>query len=311
MVFLWFTVGLTLIVKGADWFTDSAVWIAKATQVPQVIIGATLVSLGTTLPELSVSVYASATGHPDVAVGNAVGSVIANIGLVLGLTVLMRSRAINRRLFMLNGGFMLGTGLLVTLMAQNGEIGRPEALVLLLVLGIFVRSSFKIAGAERAAAKSGPRAPAGSIRHQVLMFLLGAIMIGGGSRMVVTNATVIAGILGIPQLVVGLTLVAVGTSLPELVTAVTATVKGHHDISVGNILGANFLNLTWVTGGAALVSPLAVAGNTQVMDLPFMILSMVILLAFGLTKHTLSRWEGGLLLLFYAGYVAALFLLLA
>jgi cation:H+ antiporter len=307
MVFVGFAAGLLLLVKGAGWLIDAAVWIAQVTRVPKVVIGATLISLGTTLPEFTVSFLASATGYPDVALGNAVGSAIANIGLVLGLTVLMRARAIDRRLFRTTKGIlMLGAPLLITLMARDGLVSRFEALILLAVLVAFISLSLRTVGMEQSEALAqGPDLPTGSIRHQLLLGLAGATMVGVGSRLVVINAAVIAAILGIPPLVVGLTLISLGTSLPELVTGVTATLKGHYDISFGNILGANFLNFTWVIGTAALVRPLPVLRHTQTRDLPSAILLTVMLLFLALSKDTLSQWEGGLLLLFYAGYIAA------
>lgn len=303
MQLLVFILGLLLVVKGAEWFIAAASGIARATGVPAVIIGATLVSVATTLPELAVSVLAAATGHPEVAVGNAVGSVTANIGLILGFTMVLQGRAVRPGLFERSSTFMVGAGVAVMWFARDLTLSGREGAALLVLAVVFIatalRPEVRPAGAERPdRARAGPYVPA---------FLAGAATVVVGSRLVVTGGVGLARALGVPEAVIGLTLVAVGTSLPELVTAVTATLKGQHDISVGNIIGANVLDLTWVTGTAALVRPLAVGPATPRLDLPVMLLFMVLLLLFGTTRHTLSRREGAVLFTLYLTYVVLRF----
>ncbi len=311
MLAVWFLIGVIVIVVGADWFTDSAVWIARKSGVSQVIIGATVVSLATTLPELSVSVYAALDGHTQMAIGNAVGSAIANIGLIMGGSALMQSRPIERTLLLTNGGFLLLGALALTTFAWNQALTRSEALIMLAIVGLFLLVSLGAARRSRAHYLAQEQVAAATPAHasafkQVIKFVVGAGMIVAGGRLLVNSGVSIAQVLGISPLIVGLTILSIGTSLPELVTALAATLKGHQDLSMGNLLGASFLNLTLVTGASALVAPLPITPGNLIFDFPVMVLLVILLLVFGLTKRNLTRWEGGILLGLYLTYVVTL-----
>lgn len=292
---------------GADWFIDSAVWMARATGVSRVIIGATVVSVATTLPEFAVSVLAAHLGHPDVAVGNAVGSCIANVGLILGAVLLARRARVNRQVFSRNMWLLLAVTAMFLILSADGKLSRGDGLALLLFMAFYVREAVRMGRSSQGAEEDRAAALAeSSWGRRILIFCAGAALVTGGSRALVWSGTRLAAALGVPELVVGLTLVAVGTSLPELVTAVAATIKGHQELSVGNVMGANVLDLTWVMGVAALVRPLPIAPSTRLLDLPAMAIMVALLAVTGLTGGQLSRREGLVLLTAYAVYLALL-----
>jgi len=305
--FALFAIGAAAVIKGADYFTDGAICLARVTGVSEVIIGATVVSLATTLPEFSVSTYAALKGHTDMAAGNALGSVLCNTGLILGGSVLVRGFFTDRRLFRQEGGFMLLAAVLTLIMALDGQITRGEGGILLAVFVLYVAMAtfnavIQSRASEAAACDDGGARPAR--RGGMGFFILGGLMVGLGSRLLVNSGMNIAVSVGVSEMFLGLTLVAVGTSLPELVTAVVALAKGHQGLSVGNILGANFLNLTWVMGTAAAVRGVPVSAVTSGLDLPAVLVSLGLLLWFARTTDRLDRWEGGVLLGTYALYVA-------
>lgn len=300
-----FLAGLVLIVKGADWFTDAAVSISIQTGIPKVIIGATIVSLATTAPEMAVSLLAAYTGHVDVAVGNAVGSAIANTGLVLGGVIMIRSIQIHRAAFIRKTVILLAAALVLIFVSKDGVVSPFDGGILLLVVVGFLYYNYRLIKAihaDEAIVFNGK-----NMAKDIPLFLLGAGCVIAGSKLLVDSGIDIAHALGIPEIIIGLTIMAVGTSLPELVTALSATFKGHQDMAVGNILGANTLDIALILGLAAQISTLTVIPQSISFDFPVLIVMIVGLLLFGLTKDKLERWEGGLLMLIYLGYVAALF----
>ena len=294
-------------VLGAHWFTESAVWIARRSGISQVAIGATLVSLATTLPESSVSIYAASSGHTQLAIGNALGSAIANIGLILGFVTLVRRQELHRRPFFVNSAFLLLAALVLTSFAQNGVLGRGEAVLMLMMVALFITTSLRMARhlGDRETGQTPNRTEDGFVLP-IFLFMLGAAMITAGGKLLVNSGVTIAEGLGVPPLIVGLTAMALGTSLPELVTALTATLKGHQNLGVGNLVGASFLNLTLVSGAASLVRPLPVAPTNLRFDFPVIILMGLLLLSFGLKGRTLHWWMGALLLGMYILYVTTL-----
>ncbi len=315
-------IGLVIITRGADKFVDSAVVIAEKTLVPKVIIGVTIVSLGTTLPEFSVAVLGGIFGRSPTVMGNAVGSAICNIGLVLGTCLLIRPIVVHRRLYWQQGVIMVLAGVLVVLLSLDGYLSRRDALVLTAGLAGYIYLSIKMVGtASKNARKRGveiavaPEAiatSAHSLRRAVLWFVLGAIAVALGATLIVQSAVVVANWLGIPELIIGLTVVALGTSLPEYVTGLTATVKRHGDIAVGNIIGADILDIVWVLGpGVLIFSRLPVERQTLVLDYPVMLTLMVLLVVFGVAGKQLGRWGGGVLLGVYVVYLALMFGLFA
>lgn len=300
-----FALGIVAISKGGDWFADSAVWFAAYSGLPKVLVGATVVSIATTLPEFTVSFIASLAGTPDTAVGNAVGSTIANMGLILGIAALICPVRANDRAFRVNASLMVLAAGLVLLLGRDGSLGVADGLALLAgAVGYLIyqaRSALK----TRRTTLQEPVAPDKPSRdelpRQLLFFALGAFLVILGSRLVVNNGVTLARVLGVSELVIALTLVSVGTSLPELVTAIASARKGHPDLAAGNIIGANILDLTWVLSGAALVNPLPLSPQTLRVDLPVSLLFMaVLLLAFSSRRRLLGR---GLAVGMLAGYV--------
>jgi len=300
---LLFTAGAAITIKGADYFTDGAIYLARTSGVSEVVIGATIVSIATTLPEFSVSSYAAYCGHSGLATGNAVGSVLCNTGIILGGSVLVRSCCPDEHIFRHEGVFMVLCGALVLIMASNRTISRLEGAILLGLCGTYLAFS-----AVAAMKESKARAFRASKRRADLVrlgfFVVGGLMVGIGSRILVATGVRLATSLGISEVLVGLTMMALGTSLPEMVTAIVSLCKGHQALSVGNILGANILNLTWVVGGAATIRAIPVGATTVGVDLPVMLLILLLLVYFGRTRDRLDRWEGAVLLAVYVGYLA-------
>lgn len=297
--------GLVLIVKGADWFIDAAVSISIQTGIPKVIIGATLVSLATTAPEMSVSLMAAYAGHVDVAIGNAVGSAIANTGLILGGVIMIRSIQIHQTTFIRKTVILLIAALVLIFVSKDGLISAFDGVILLLVVVGFLYYNYRLIKAVHA--EGAIVFNRKSMAKDIPLFLLGAGCVIAGSKLLVDSGIAIAHALGIPELIIGLTIMAVGTSLPELVTALSAMFKGHQDMAVGNILGANTLDIALILGLSAQVSTLSVLPQSISFDFPVLIVMIVGLLLFGLTKGKLDRWEGGVLMVIYLGYVGALF----
>ncbi len=319
---LLFLAGFAIITKGADKFVDSAVVIAQITRIPKVIIGATVVSLGTTLPEFSVSVVSGFLDRPQTTMGDTIGSTICNIGLILGTCLLIRPIVVSRKLYWQQGVIMLLAGVVIVLLSLDGHLSRWDALILTAGLAGYTYFSIRQARVARQGARDNMAhaeqtletiaAPAYSLKRAVVWFILGAVVVVIGATLVVQNAVVVARWLGIPELVIALTVVALGTSLPEYVTGVTATIKGHGEITVGNMIGANILDIFWVRGlGGLGFFLLPVARQTMVLDYPVMLTLMALLVLFGVTGRQLTRWKGGVLLGVYGIYLAIMFLLFA
>ena len=320
---LLFALAVALISKGADWFTEAAVKIAEATHIPKVIIGATIVSAATTLPEFSVSAIATVQNTTDMAIGNAIGSCVCNIGLILGTCTLARASITDKKLLTQQGGFMIGAGILVFLLTLMGRLERWGGAILIMGLIAYMYYSVRTARARRDRAllemqvdKEDADFPARpTLKNEVIWFLIGAACVVAGSYLLVRTGKELARLIGVSELVISLTLVALGTSLPEYVTAFTATLKGHQELSVGNIIGANILNIFWVLGGCSLIRPLPLNPEspfmgfpqTQSLDLPIMFLLMTLLVGFGFSKGKLKRWQGGALFIIYASYLIILF----
>ena len=313
-------VGLLLIIKGGDMFVSAAVRIAEFMRMPHVVIGSTLVSLATTTPELVVSVMAGAKGESGLAVGNAIGSVVCNIGLILGVTATIKHVDVHPRILRtpLIAMFVCGVGLF--LMTLDLVLARWQG-VLLLTLGAgYFAWDFLQHARDR---KQADIVEATDIEKTVVakfpwfhtrlgtavQFALGAGIVVFGSRLLVDSAVSVAGSLGIPPIIIGLTVVAVGTSLPELVTAVTSSRKSVSDLAVGNVLGANIANLTLVVGTAAALHAVRMDRLTQLFNFPVMLAMMGLLLWMMTTKHRLTHREGVVLLVLYGSYLVTLVVL--
>lgn len=325
LIILLLAVGIALIVKGGDWFVDAASNIAEISGIPQFIIGATIVSLGTTMPELLTSIFAAVKGEADMAVGNAVGSVIANIGLILAISLIFMPHVIKRKDYLFKGLAMVGAILLLYLLCLKGYLNAWLSLFILAIFIAFIIENI-IVGKKQSISDSlepiekpaedtlkKPILDASQKKKIVLkniaIFLVGAACIVGGAALLVDNGTALATILNIPSGIIAVTIVAIGTSLPELVTTITAIVKKKHDLSVGNIIGANIIDITlilpicaMIQGGKLLISP-----QGFLLDMPICLAVGLIAILPALIFNKFSRWQGFALLATYISYMVILF----
>ncbi len=311
---LLFAVGVVLLIKGGDWFVDSAVGIAKRFRVPEIIIGATVVSIGTTLPEVMVSVTAAVNNNGAIAYGNAIGSIICNTSLIAALTIAIRPAPINRKAIVTPVLFFFISAAIYCVAAYVfGRFDRWLGIVMLVVFAIYMASTiyrgFKNPVQEQAHEEED--APKGSLLKDILILVASAALIAVGADMLEGSSVSLATMAGIPTEVVGVTVVALCTSLPELVTAVTALAKGHGALSLGNIIGANIFNLVLVSGAAVTLSPFVVPEGSklfgysasQLVEIPLMIGVMALMTLPAVFKGKLRRWQGVTLLGIYVAFV--------
>lgn len=310
-------IGLGLVVKGGDLFVSAAVRLAESLRVPRVVVGATLVSLATTTPELVVSAMAGAKGVSDLAVGNAIGSCICNIGLILGLTALLKHVDVHPPVLRRAAARYVRVRGAAVFNDPDGELRQWQGLVLIgCGLGYFVYDFMRHARAaspeeETEAADIANMAAARArflARHagRIAQFVLGAGLVVAGSHMLVEAAVDVANALGVPKMIVGLTVIAVGTSLPELVTALSSTRKAVSDLALGNVLGANIANLTLIVGTAAALTRVRLSAVTELFNFPALLVIFALLLWVLSTDRRVTRKEGALLLGAYAVYITAL-----
>jgi len=303
---------LLLIVKGGDWFLDGAVWIAKTTGVPQFIIGATIVSLATTLPELTVSVTGVLTGEVDLAVGNAVGSVTANIGLILGLSVVCLPSVINRKQFSFKAILMTLGALLLLILCANGTLAILPSLLLFAIFILYLGNNIQDARSsmieQRGQMNERRTVSHRQMIYKLFLFVIGLVGILIGSQLLIKYGSQLALLLGVPASIIGVTLVAVGTSLPELVTTLTAISKKEASMSVGNIIGANVIDLTMILPICSMTSGgnLAIGQQTTALDLPACLTMCLVAVLPPLLKGKFYRWQGALMLVLYVAYVVLL-----
>lgn len=300
-----FALGTFLIIKGGDWFVDAAGWLAAISGIPPVIIGATVVSLATTVPELLVSVLAAADGKVAMAAGNAVGSVNANIGLIMALSVIWSPAVFDRRRFGWKILLLFVACLLLGLFSLNGALGKREALILLGISLLFALEN--IYSAKKSTKKSAKNHDfgGGSAAGNLLKFTVGAAAVVVGARLLVVYGSRLALCLGVSEAVIGVTLVAIGTSLPELVTTVSALVKKQAELSIGNIIGANIIDLSLILPLCSLLADgtLPVCRQSIILDLPVSLLLVLLLVLPPLICHRFRRSQGVLLLLLYLSYM--------
>ncbi len=312
---LLFAIGFALIIKGGDYFVGSSVAIAEYLKIPRIVIGSTIVSIATTSPEFIVSTTASLTGQPGIAIGNAVGSAILNIGLILSLVCMIRPIPVNLREFRVPSLGLFGVAILLTVLTLGLTLSRLGG-AFLLVLGLSYLCFDYFRHKHRQTLKNAvktlevPGDPRmGSLKHALIYFAVGLAMVVAGSKLMVDSAVKIAESLGVRPILIGLTIIALGTSLPELVTAVTSVRKGVSDLSLGNIVGAGLLNCTVVTGTAAAITPLAMSRTTQLYNLPALVIVVGTLILLARAGKQLSRRDGAILLVLYAAYVVGVVLL--
>ncbi|MBQ6541803.1 MAG: calcium/sodium antiporter [Lachnospiraceae bacterium] len=340
---LLFVLGLVLLILGGDWFVDGATGIAKRFHIPELLIGATVVSIGTTLPEVMVSSQAAAEalkggGGAATAYGNAIGSVICNTALISALTIAIRPTAVERKTFIKPVIFFFAAAAFYAVISYTtGQFARWVGLILLagfvayMILLVMQAKKDMAAGKAAAEAEESEEEPhenskgfkhflklvlpgeeeTNNVWEEILLLVIGAAAIAVGARLLVDNGIKISQAIGVPESVIALVFVALGTSLPELVTAVTSLVKGHSSLSLGNIVGANLFNLVLVSGLAITIAPFALPAEKTiggmnaalVVDVPVMFFVMIIMTIPTLIRGKLARWQGILLLLTYAAYV--------
>lgn len=338
--------GFILLIKGGDWFVDGATGIARRFHLPEILIGATIVSIGTTLPEVMVSAGAAVSGSGSIAYGNAIGSIICNTALIAALTIAIKPGKAARKSIVLPVVFFFVAAAIYCLGAYVfGTFSRVMGIVLLAVfvtymvltilrmkkttddIGLIpdeerltaaeVESTIESRSGEDHVVESAEEGTKDSLFKDILMLVAGAALIALGADVLVDNATILAKQFGVSEKVIGLTIVALGTSLPELVTAITSLLKGHGSLSLGNIIGANLFNLVLVSGVAVTLSPFDVPVASEiaginaslVLDIPLMLVVMGILTIPTIIKEKLSRWQGIALLGIYAAFCTLQFVL--
>ena len=341
---LLFILGLVLLILGGDWFVDGATGLAKRFHIPELLIGATVVAIGTTLPEVMVSSQAAAEavkggGGAATAYGNAIGSVICNTALISALTIAIRPTAVERKTFIKPVIFFFAAaGFYAVISYTTGQFARWVGLVLLAgfvaYMILLVLQAKKDMAAGKAAAEAmeepeeEPHETSKGFKHilklilpgeeetrnvweEILLLVIGAAAIAVGARLLVDNGIAISKAIGVPESVIALVFVALGTSLPELVTAITSLAKGHSSLSLGNIVGANLFNLVLVSGLAMTIAPFPIPvektiggmNAALIVDVPVMFFVMIVMTIPTLIRGKLSRWQGVLLLLTYVSYV--------
>lgn len=329
-----FIIGLVVIIKGGDLFVDSAIWVAKVTGIPNIIIGATIVSLATTLPELFVSTIATIGGSPDIAIGNAIGSIICNTGLILAISMIFMPGKVDKNSFMPKAFIMVISTILLLLFSTNGNINIIEGLMLLLVLIYYIRQNLKEAKQSMGSSSEAAVAVEASIEKptkkaiakNVVMFIGGAALIVIGANLLVDNAQIIAKYFNVPEGIVSLTVVALGTSLPELVTAITSITKKEGGVAVGNIIGANILNITMIVSACGIISKDGLVINsrnlligstrfvnfhqTLLLDIPVALVMMLLIIMPVMLKGKYTKKNGVALLSVYILYIGFLFITL-
>ena len=305
LIVVLFAVGLVLIVKGGDWFVDSASWLAEVTGIPKFIIGATIVSVATTLPEMIVSIMAALDGKVDMAVGNAVGSVVANTGLILALSLICIPGVINRKQFTSKVFLLLAAAAALLVFSLSGQVTLYAGIVLGAIFLLYVADNLRSGKQEAGGDDRTPFVKA-ELPKRLLFFAAGAAGIVIGARLLVDNGSELARIMGVPENIIGLTFVAIGTSLPELVTAITSIIKKQGSLSVGNIIGANVIDLALILPICAALSggSLPVNAQTYLLDLPVCLIFTVIAMVPTILSGKFRRWQGFTLMGGYAGYLA-------
>lgn len=302
--------GIAILAWGADLFVRGASGIAERFGISQFVIGLVIVGFGTSTPELAVNLDAALTGSTDIAIGNVVGSNIANVGVILGLAAVVAPLAVHLRMVKVELPIMIGVSFLLWGLASFGEIKRWEGALMLLGFGAFLwfllkTSKNEPADVQQEYAAENPRRNEGG--KAALFIALGLVGLMGGAHLAVEAATTLARLWGLSELVIGLTIVAVGTSLPELASSVAAARRGNADIAIGNVIGSNIYNILFILGATALITPLPTAAPTLMwLDIPVMIGFALVLVPMMLMGLKITRANGALLLVAYAAYVAYL-----
>lgn len=300
-------VGLLLLVAGGEFLVKGAVALAKRFGIPTIIVGLTVVSLGTSAPEMVVSIMATLRGAPDIALGNVIGSNIANVLLVLGMTAIVYPVVADPKTAKTDGVFMVLISIILLLMMQGGVIGRIEGGLLVTIMVIYLlhlRSMVKRGdGADIIEELEEETAYEAPLWKAALLTVGGIALLVVGAEILVGGASELARLLGVSEAVIGLTIIAMGTSAPELMTCVVAAYRKHSDIALGNIIGSNIFNILAVLGVASFIHPIDVNPMLLDVDVWVMLAASVILVPMMLTDRKISRFEGSLFLGCYIGYI--------
>ena len=304
-----FIVGLMLTIKGGDWFVDSASWFAEATGIPKFVVGATVVSFATTLPELLVSVRAAMNGSAQLAIGNAIGSVTANTTLIMGVSLVAMAGVVSRKEFSLKGGLLLAAIGGLTVLSLNNYLPVWSAFVLWAIFLVFMISNL-LEGKKSASLEKADDYDKKEIPSKILFFVLGTASIVFGAEFLVSSGKTIAAGLGISEAIIGFTVIALGTSLPELVTTLTAIRKKENSLSVGNIVGANIIDTTLILPLCAVINgkALPVEKINLIFDFPVCFAACAVAIVPTIIQGKFKKWQGCALLAIYALYM--LFLVL-
>ena len=317
---LLFVLGLVLLIAGSELLVRGASRLAAALGVSPLVVGLTVVALGTSAPELAVGIQSALAGQADLAVGNVVGSNILNVLLILGAAALIAPLVVAQQLVRLEVPLLIGVSLLFFALARDGAVGRSDGAVLLLGGVAYTLFSVRQSRKESAAVKkeyadefalsAREKHRPGFVLGQILLIASGLVLLVLGARWLVDGAVTFARLLGVSELVIGLTVIAVGTSLPEIATTVVASLKGERDIAVGNVVGSNLLNLLVVLGLTAMVAPggVPVSRGALTFDIPIMIAVAAACLPVFFIGGRIARWEGALFLAYYGAYTAYLLL---
>ena len=312
---LFFALGLVLLIKGGDWFVDGATGIARRFRLPDIIVGATVVSIGTTLPEVMVSTTGALLGQGAMAYGNAIGSIICNTALIAAISVTCNPGPVNVKTMKMPVFFFFTSAAVYCLAAYwLGTFPRWLGIIMLAIFVVYLIANVRqgLRYPEETAEEAESATASRSLAMELVLLVVGAALIAYGANLLVEHGTIIAQKLGVPETVIALTFVALGTSLPELITTITSLKKGHASLGIGNVIGANVFNLVLVSGMAVTIAPFDVPvgklllgqNASLVLDIPLMLLVMLLLTVPALTKKRLSRWQGITLLCIYAAFCA-------
>ncbi len=315
VVLFWFVLGLVALVVGAELLVRGASGLARAMGISSLVVGLTVVSFGTSAPELSISLLSLLQGQADLSVGNVVGSNIANILLILGSAALIAPLVVSAQLIRLDVPIMIVASMVVFFMSLNGSLGRGEGFVLFAGLVVYTVTLIKLqkdrprARDKQWKEREEERKPK-RVLTRIVMIVVGLALLVKGAGWLVSSATVFARSMGVSDLVIGLTVVAGGTSLPELATSLIAAFRGERDIAIGNVVGSCILNLLLVLGAACVVAPDGLHFSPAVIsfDMPIMIAASVACLPILFTDHMIARWEGLLFISYYVAYTVFLVL---
>jgi cation:H+ antiporter len=306
------SVGIGMLYFGASWFVDSSVTIAKKLRISQLVIGLTIVAFGTSAPELAVNVSAALNGISGVVMGNIVGSNILNIGLILGISALIRPLLVKKITIKKEVPIMIGISVVLILMSLDGVLSSLDGIILVGGVVIFTLFCYKSTKKEETDLEEVPAglklAKTRIIPKSIMLLVIGLSLLTVGAFLTIDNAVVLAKTIGVTERIIGLTLVAVGTSLPELTTSIIAAKKGHFDLSVGNIIGSNIFNILAILGISAAIIDISIA-DEMYLDYFVMLAFSLVLIPIMRTGFVISRLEGILLMIGYFGYVSFLLLM--